>query len=284
MNVNKTHALLREALYQGRSIPEVLKLFEKALKAQGDLESIAHAVKIKQYYELIENRSFLSRIRKNFNGTYNIIDKDFPELRFRIDGRRKSLKSTELKIENLVSEKESLDMLRDMFAFRVLLFGKNTHLLLKECYSVMNRIIEYFLMQGFILCDSGETKNTRGFDISQHPQILISKKSEIKEIWSYGVKDYILNPKQNGYQSLHASFRAPTGECFEIQIRTFEMHVHAESGVACHTTYKNSRYSPFEFDRSKIEIPGYGVSPDGKVYDYVGLEEGLEILRRQKTF
>ena len=54
-------------------------------------------------------------------------------------------------------------------------------------------------------------------------------------------KDYISLPKENGYQSIHTTVLMTSGDIFEVQIRTEEMHLHSEAGIASHWTYKDGR-------------------------------------------
>ena len=82
-------------------------------------------------------------------------------------------------------------------------------------------------------------------------------------------KDYISTPKANGYQSLHTgvTLRHPRNQKIEIQIRTAEMQIIAENGVAAHWLYKQTDASQsdlkqFRWVQDLLEILENSAAPD----------------------
>ena len=74
-------------------------------------------------------------------------------------------------------------------------------------------------------------------------------------LWPYipgEFDDYIATPKGNFYRSIHTAVIGPGGKSVEVQIRTRQMHEHAELGVAAHWTYKEGGTRDAQYQR-KIE-------------------------------
>ena len=290
---------LPEFLYKGHDIPEILRLYPSELLKSTDFKSLAHARALGSYHDLITDRKFLSVLRKEFDCLYTILSKELPDMGFSIEGRRKSLVSTEKKSLKLINTNQSVDLLRDMFAFRIVLFGHaSEEELIQKCYAVMNRIITYY-MSRYTLCEEDPVSDTMSPDSPTYKEINIPKESGISTEYLYGVKDDILHPKKNGYQSLHFTLtvqpysKVNPGSQLEIQLRTKRMDTESISGSASHSEYKkysSENYSKEENnpllkvfvvdDFSRLNIPGF-TSYDSRTDDEDGIHFSKEFTNRR---
>jgi len=94
----------------------------------------------------------------------------------------------------------------------------------------------------------------------------------VHNLWSYlpgEFDDYIANPKDNDYRSLHTAVFGPQGKTVEIQIRSRDMHRQAELGVAAHWRYKEGGGSPAAFDQ-KIRFLRQILEPANASDDLLG--------------
>ena len=274
---------MNQALIGAKSVPECVENQIKILGQETDLNYQIFANKLKGYCQYITDRDLLKIQREHFNAFYDVIDSSHPSMLFRIEGRRKSFTSAYKKL--WCSPPDVI--LKDIAAFRITLFGDefgaNPKKLTEKCYTIAEDLIMYSIQSGFVPCLAESPKDTDGFEKDCHPSIILPKKSLLSSNIKCYVKDYILHPKKDGYQSLHIVFMDNNQHYFEVQIRTFLMHIASEYGSASHEKYK-MKYERLDIDRQSISIPGYSYLNDKLIYDWVGFEESLEILRRQKTY
>ena len=69
------------------------------------------------------------------------------------------------------------------------------------------------------------------------------------------IKDYVAQPKANGYQSLHTTVQTPAGQIVEFQVRTREMHDYAERGLAASFHYNEQKLTEAYKKRHMAELP-----------------------------
>lgn len=104
----------------------------------------------------------------------------------------------------------------------------------------------------------------------------------VHSLWRYipgEFDDYIATPKDNDYRSIHTAVIGPQDKSVEVQIRTRQMHEHAELGVAAHWTYKEGTTTDVQYQRKieavrRILAPGGAglAANDGEFLEQVGTE------------
>lgn len=280
--------LLQSSLDQASDVPSSLDLFSKLLEESNELSSDIGSILsngVKKYCSLIRNQDYLQALRKTFNLIFDFIHEK-EKLNFKIEGRRKSVVNSVEKMLRIMKQGKSLESFRDSMGIRIIIFGDESEELQKNCYEICEEIIEFMLSKHFTLCDTDKILSEVKLD--EGVNILIPEKSLISPVYQSKVKDYILYPKSNGYQSLHVIFQARNGSFVEIQVRTEQMHLNAEHCSADHLLYKLDKYGEqrlhSKLDFSKVHMPGFRCLPDSSIYDDIGLQAGLLTFHRTKSF
>ena len=291
-----------QSLTEGRSISDILFRFVNniSFKECHSNQIIPEDIRfmltnaVMNYNNLITNSAYKDDFRDKFNEVFdkiNSISSDFPNLQFKLEGRRKSVVSSIEKLIKLLKQGRSLDLFRDTFGIRLVLMStEDTEAeKQKELYSIANVIIKFLIEQGNILCESENMPKKETLEKGVG-KIVIPKKSYISPMYSRCIKDYVALPKSNGYQAIHMVFRSPKGYYFEVQLRTENMHIRAEYLYANHTKYKLTEYTLSEnedrlldkIDLSKINMPGFRyLGLKEKTFtDYKGLVESIRIYFR----
>jgi GTP pyrophosphokinase len=195
---------------------------------------LAHRVGIWQIKSELEDRSFQILEPEK----YSEIEQ---QLAIRSDQREKLIQRTMLQLRRTI---EQLDIKADVT-------GRPKHI-----YSIYRKMVRkgvgldqiydqlaVRVIIGEASLSLGKARNTRNPWKEQDPYLgaCYQVLGVVHSLWSPvpgEFDDYIANPKESLYQSLHTTVLLPGGRACEIQIRTQNMHLVAEYGIAAHWRYK----------------------------------------------
>lgn len=288
-----------QSISEGKSIPEILFRFANNISQQeiDTGENISEETcfmltnAIMNYSNTTTNSEYLEDFRDTFNQVFKEIITKFPNIQFKLEGRRKSLVSSIEKMIKLLKQGRSLDLFRDTFGIRFVLMCTEDQESKKqeELYEICNLIVTLLIKKGNILCEAENMPKKETLD-EKVGDIVIPSKSNIYPMYTRCIKDYVASPKSNGYQCIQMVFRSKNGYYFEVQLRTENMHLRAEHLYANHAKYKLSEYSssPDEIrlldriDLKKINMPGFRyIGSETKNFtDYIGFAESIRIYSR----
>lgn len=201
-----------------------------------------------QFVELSDRYEYYSTEYKDKIKDYSsqerkFLQEQFPDMVFNIKVRMKSKSSYEEKENQCILSNES-PFINDIIAERIIISefngSRDPKVLEEACYTIAKALYDFRINTDFRMKEN--------FNISVH-----SAKTD-KEFIS---KDYIANPKENGYKSLHILTEDKTNPdcCYETQIRTFYMEEQSKNDDQMS---HSKRYKPRLLnDLSVLKVPKY---------------------------
>lgn len=245
---------LNDYLYSGHTVLKILHMYSEDLKKEAKLSGnqidVAHANYLIQIIELLEHNDFLSSQAHRIREFYKYMAQKYPFLAFTFKGRIKSLVRAEEKFNGYITEyiydyykehgsyptvpeiKNQLLCFRDLIAYRIVISMPKCHINegeskeeieLKYLYEIANILPEFLEERGFTAIVSEGKPGADNLTESVRPYY----------------RDYIVNKRELGYQSLHLTLYDNQARCYtEIQLRTKDMDDFAEIGPANHMGYE----------------------------------------------
>lgn len=277
---------INQAFQGAQSLEEVCTNYIDLLNDSKDIFNILYANKL---LEFLEAEKKISDLEDEFHEFKHYL-RDWSQknhVKVLVKMRKKDFIGFNEKIRLFLLTDRDLDSIRDLLGFRLILCtGQvDTPESIDLCYQLLNETIPFFAIQRKCLFLDAEPRVGKTLDSNSDvaKRILIPKKSNLLPGFEKKVKDYVYNPKANGYQSLHVCSKTPTGLVFEKQIRTFAMDLHAEYDEYCiHSLHKKERYST----EAKINLNLDLINLDGIAFDknhnllcdYIGLLKGSDLF------
>ncbi|MGN0481552.1 MAG: guanosine polyphosphate pyrophosphohydrolase [Lachnospiraceae bacterium] len=246
---------LNDYLYSGDTVLRILQKYSAALeesasKSHNEVDTV-HAAMLGQVMDLLLHNDFLTAQSQKIREFYVYMAKEYPYLAFTLKGRIKSLIRTEEKFNGYVVQyiyeyyrqngtypavselTDRLNSLRDLIAYRIVISVPGCHLRdetdreeveKKYLYQLANALPDFLRERGFIPQEDG---------------IKISDSNMLDEAVKPYYRDYVCQPSEYGYQSLHITFYDESAKCYiELQLRTKRMDDVAEIGLANHSNYE----------------------------------------------
>lgn len=263
---------LNDYLYNGDTVLKILQKYSEDLRKES-MENhnpidMVHCNFLLQQIDLLEHNDFLTSQSQRIRELYKLMAKEYPFLAFTFRGRIKSLIRSEEKFNGYIVEyvynyyrkngkfpevadlRQQLSCFRDLIAYRIVISMPKCHLKpddnreeieLDYLYKVANILPEFLEERGFTV------------QVSERDGAKASERLDPK-LRPY-FRDYIINPSDNGYRSLHITLYDNIARSYiEVQLRTKEMDDHAEIGPANHLGYEKHQ----EAERTRREEIPYG--------------------------
>ena len=241
--------------------PDIVKHFEKDLRENArSAVDIEHSNLLLRYSTYLSSNDFLDSVSDDMAQFRKQIVSQYSDITLTVTGRIKSIVRLEEKFNGYIIEfcsnfyrshncfpseeemSEYLQRFKDLIAYRIIisvpnqcLKGRNKNKLeIDYLYKIANSLPAFFTKRGYSIENAPTVVGVRA----------THKKSKLTQENKKFFKDYIVQPKDNGYQSLHINLEDNHSHFsnIEIQLRTFEMDCFAELDENVnHTFYEDTQ-------------------------------------------
>lgn len=275
---------ISEALYKAHSLDEARTIYVSMLRETGNIYNSQYAAKLENS-KIMLSQSNLKQLEKDsisFKEHMRIWSKK-SNIQLSILRRQKDFLGLNSKIRLYLQTGKNMSKIHDLLGFRIILKtpSVDNDQSIKHCYDALNETIRFFALERNCMLLEAEPRSGAVISSSEAQKLglCLPEKSMVLKGFENNVKDYVLEPKKKGYQSLHILVETPSRLIFEVQVRTTAMDIIAENGPASHNLHKEAKYEGVylgNIDFSKVNMPGFQLLSNGEIYDTIGLQKSID--------